>query len=140
MRMCRPKATKRTTDPSDQRKPAMKIPSSDKETGALLDSVLPSDPRVKVRSMFGNEAAFVNGNLFAGLYGKDIFVRLPEESRKELLREKGASLFEPMRGRTMKEYVVIPSSWRRRPETVKSWVSRSLEWVGTMPSKSKKAR
>jgi TfoX/Sxy family transcriptional regulator of competence genes len=118
----------------------MNIPASNKGMEELLGSVLPSDPRVKVRLMFGNRAAFVNGNMFVGLYGKDLFVRLPEESRRELLREKGACVFEPMKGRAMKEYVVIPNSWKGRPETIRAWVSRSLEWVGGMPAKAKDKR
>jgi TfoX/Sxy family transcriptional regulator of competence genes len=118
----------------------MKIPSSDGEAEAFLASVLPSDPMVKVRPMFGNKAAFVNGNMFVGLYGSDLFVRLPEESREELLKRKGASVFEPMKGRTMKEYVVIPSSWKKRPETAKSWVARSFAWAKDLPPKAKKAR
>jgi TfoX/Sxy family transcriptional regulator of competence genes len=48
--------------------------------------------------MFGNISAFVNGNMFAGLFGNDIFVRLSDENRRELLEEKGASLLEPMKG------------------------------------------
>ena len=103
----------------------------------MLDSALPSDPRVKVKAMFGNKAAFVNGNMFVGVYGNDVFVRLPEAGRKELLREKGASVFEAMKGRAMKEYVVIPRLWKNRPETVKVWVSTSLVWVGGMPAKAK---
>lgn len=115
----------------------MKIPRSDREAEELLSLILPSDPRVKVKPVFGNKAAFVNGNMFAGTYGKDLFVRLPEASRKELLSEKGASVFEPVEGRAMKEYVVIPSSWRKRPETVRIWVRKSLDWVGGMPAKTK---
>jgi len=53
--------------------------------------------------MFGNISAFVNGNMFAGLFGNDLFVRLSKESRKELLEKQGASLLEPMKGRPMKE-------------------------------------
>jgi TfoX/Sxy family transcriptional regulator of competence genes len=47
--------------------------------------------------MFGNISAFVNGNMFAGLFGNDIFVRLSDKSRQELLGEKGASYLEPMK-------------------------------------------
>jgi TfoX/Sxy family transcriptional regulator of competence genes len=115
----------------------MKFQRSDKDGEEFLLSVLPPDPRIKVKPMFGNRAAFVNGNMFAGLYGRDMLVRLPEEGRTELLREKGASVFEPVKGRVMKEYIIIPRDWRERPDAAKRWVLKSLEWVGSMPAKSR---
>ena len=66
--------------------------------------------------MFGNDAAFVNGNLFAGLFGKDLFVRLSEMDQAELLGEKGASRFSPMEGRPMSGYIVVPRRVESRPE------------------------
>src|SRR5437870_12150661 len=88
--------------------------------------------------MFGNISAFVNGNMFARLFGNDLFARLPEESRKELLEKEGALLLEPMKGRPMKEYVVIPKAWRKQHETARTWVIRSLDWTSKLPTKKKK--
>jgi TfoX/Sxy family transcriptional regulator of competence genes len=85
--------------------------------------------------MFGNISAFVNGNMFSGLFGNDIFVRLSDKNRQELLEEKGASLLEPMKGKPMKEYVVVPNAWKNKPETIRLWLSRSLDWTSTLPPK-----
>jgi len=117
-----------------------KIPRSTKESEALLRSVLPEKKEVTVRPMFGNLAAFVDGNMSVGLYGDDLFVRLASSDRAELLKVEGASVFEPMKGRQMKEYVVLPRSWRRDPAKIKPWVSRSLEWSGQLPPKKPKKR
>ncbi len=114
-----------------------KIPRPDENTKEFFKSILPDDHRVAVRPMFGNLAGFVNGNMFMGLYGDDLFVRLPDENRQELLKKKGASVFEPMKGRPMKEYVLIPKVWRNQPDIVRSWVSRSLEWASKLPQKKK---
>jgi TfoX/Sxy family transcriptional regulator of competence genes len=73
--------------------------------------------------------------MFAGLFGNDIFVRLSEENRQDLLAEKGASLLEPMKGKPMKEYVVIPKAWMKKPETIRLWLSRSLDSTGMLPPK-----
>ena len=116
----------------------MNFPRPDEESKEFFASVIPKDPRVKVRPMFGNQAAFVNGNMFAGLFGDSLFVRLPDKARNELLQSSGAATFEPMEGRPMKEYVVIPRAWRDRPETARAWIARSLEWVGELPAKVKK--
>lgn len=99
---------------------------------------MPDDPRVTIRPMFGNISAFVNGNMFAGLFGNDMFVRLSEESRQELLKEKGASYLEPMKGKPMKEYVIIPPAWKNKPETIRTWLSRSLASTGKLPPKRQK--
>ena len=116
----------------------MNIPRADENSKELFRSILPDDPGITIRPMFGNISAFVNGNMFAGLFGNDLFVRVSEESRKELLDKKGASLLEPMKGKSMKEYVVIPKAWRNQPEIVRLWVTRSLDWTSRLPPKKTK--
>lgn len=74
-----------------------KMPKPDAETEASFRSVVPEDPDVTVRPMFGNLAGFVNGNMFAGLFGADLFVRLSAEDRAEL-EAAGGGPFEPMPG------------------------------------------
>jgi TfoX/Sxy family transcriptional regulator of competence genes len=84
--------------------------------------------------MFGNVAAFVNGNMFTGLFGRELFVRLSEDDRAELIGEGGAE-FQPMPGRAMKEYVSLPRTWRDDPKGARAWIERSLEWAAGLPPK-----
>ena len=116
----------------------MNIPRADENSKEFFRSILPDAPGITIRPMFGNISAFVNGNMFAGLFGNDLFVRVSEESRKELLEKKEASLLEPMKGKPMKEYVVIPKAWRNQPEMVRLWVTRSLDWTSRLPPKKAK--
>src|SRR6266702_1061147 len=116
----------------------MKIPRSNEDSKEFFRSILPDDPRVTIRPMFGNIAAFVNGNRCTGLFVDDLFVRESEENRKELVEKKGASLLEQLKGKPMKEYVVIPKAWRNQPETVHLWVSQSLDWTSRLPPKKTK--
>ena len=61
--------------------------------------------------MFGCPVFFVNSNMFSGVFEDDIFIRLSEKDRKELFSKYDeAAPFEPMKGRKMKEYVVLPES------------------------------
>src|SRR5205809_4800703 len=90
--------------------PAM--PRPDEETKAFFRSVVPEEPDVQVRPMFGNLAAFVNGNMFTGLFGADVFVRVSGEDQDELVAVGGGS-FEPMPGRPMTGYTTLPDAWRR---------------------------
>ena len=116
----------------------MNIPRPDENSKEFFRSISPDDPRITIRPMFGNISAFVNGNMFAGLFGNDLFVRVSEESRKELLDKTGASLLEPMKGKPMKEYVLIPKAWRNQHNTVRSWVARSLDWTSKLPPRKTK--
>jgi hypothetical protein len=58
-------------------------------------AIVPDDPRVEVKPMFGNLGAFVNGNMFMGLFGSDVGVKLPAEDLTNLLSQPGAGPFGP---------------------------------------------
>jgi TfoX/Sxy family transcriptional regulator of competence genes len=117
-----------------------KIPRSSKESEDLLRSLLAGTRGVALRPMFGNLSAFAGGNMFVGVFGDDLFVRLSDSDRAELLKNDGAGVFEPMKGRPMKEYVVVPRSWLRDSALIKPWVTRSLEWSSKLPHKKAKKR
>lgn len=113
----------------------MAMPKHDEESKTFFTSVIPVEPRIMIKPMFGNLASFINGNMFAGLFGTKIFVRLPEQDRSRLLEEEGATEFSPMPGRPMKEYVAFPEKWRKDPDKIREWIQHSLLWVETMPEK-----
>ena len=113
------------------------MPRPSAEAKSAFQALVPVHSAVTMRPMFGNLAAFVNGNMFLALFGSDVAVRLADEDRAELLAEEGASLFAPMPGRAMKEYVVVPPAWRDRPDRVVSWVDRSLAWTASLPPKKR---
>jgi TfoX/Sxy family transcriptional regulator of competence genes len=115
------------------------FPRPDPETREAFESLVSDDPRVVIRPMFGNLGAFVNGNMFAGVFGPNLFVRLPEEERAEAIAE-GATEFQPMPGRAMKEYVSLPRGWIGEPGRAGAWIDRSLAWAGQLPAKSPKRR
>ncbi|HLF07076.1 MAG TPA: TfoX/Sxy family protein [Thermoplasmata archaeon] len=114
----------------------MKIPKMDSRVKQSLEASLPRDG-VILRPMFGNVAAFVNGNMFAGVMGDAVFVRLGAKDRAEAERG-GAKPFEPMPGRPMKDYVEIPRGWVDDPAALKKWVSRAHTHTGSLPARAKK--
>ena len=118
----------------------MTMPKPTADTKELFAAVPPADPRVATRPMFGQMAAFVNGNMSAGIFGEDMFVRLSETGRAQLLAEPGASIFEPTQGRPMREYVLLPAEWNAQPERIREWMDRSLAFTAAMPPKAPKSR
>jgi TfoX/Sxy family transcriptional regulator of competence genes len=108
------------------------------ELVALFDETLPSAPGVQRRQMFGYPAAFVNGNMFAGLHEANLVLRLPEGQLEELLAQGGRP-FEPMPGRPMKGFAVAPPSLLADKPALSAWLERSCEAVAAMPPKEKEA-
>ena len=109
----------------------MEIPEPTEADKAYFRSIVPPDPRVEVKPMFGNLGAFVNGNMFMGLFGGDVGVKLGPTDAAALLAVDGAGPFGPAE-RPMGGYVTMPVSWRGGGETAR-WVARSLEHVAALP-------
>lgn len=117
----------------------MKIPKPSDEDKRYFSSIVPEADGVETKPMFGNLAAFVNGNMFMGLFGPDVGVRLAEEDRAELATEPGAGAFGPA-DRPMKEYVTLPQAWRDYPSLTAAWVDRALAHTSALPPKKKRTR
>jgi TfoX/Sxy family transcriptional regulator of competence genes len=111
----------------------------------LFDAVLPADPRIERRKMFGYPAAFVAGRLFSGLHQESFILKLPEPDRETLRAEHGAQAFEPRPGRRMREYVVLPAALLADRAALGSWLARSIEYTAaqgpkkTMPRRRRRS-
>src|SRR6516162_9669336 len=112
----------------------MEIPKPTEDDKQFFRSVLPADPEVEVKPMFGNLGAFVHGNMFAGLFGSAVGVRLAEPDASELQAVEGSGPFGP-EGHAMAGYISLPSAWREDASLASSWVDRAREHVGTLPLK-----
>ena len=91
------------------------------------------------RQMFGYPAAFIGGNLTTSLHRESWIVRLPDAERAELV-DAGWSEFEPMPGRPMRGYVVMPDEVATDPQQARTWVERAASYVRTLPPKEAKKR
>ncbi len=105
----------------------------------LFTECLPGDVRIQTRKMFGYPAAFVNGNMFAGLFQDQMFVRLGGEDRAALDAEYGAVDFEPMPGRPMKKYACLPEAVLEDEALTAVYLAKALGHTAAMPPKQKKA-
>jgi TfoX/Sxy family transcriptional regulator of competence genes len=98
-------------------------------------ALVPDGPDVTVKPMFGQLGAFVNGNMFMGLFGSDVGVKLAGAEAQELLSEPGAGPFGPAE-RPMGGYVTLPADWSA--EQAEPWIQRSLALVAALPPKKPK--
>jgi TfoX/Sxy family transcriptional regulator of competence genes len=105
----------------------------------LLDRVLPEGPNIERRKMFGYPCAFVNGNMFAGLFGARMFVRLSAEDRRSMTADHNARPLEPMPGRPMKDYIVVPPAFMERETDLTALVAQALTFGASLAPKIKMA-
>ena len=112
----------------------MHIPKPTPDARALFDSLVPADDRVQVKPMFGNLGAFVSGNMFMGIFGSDVGVKL-ESADAQALRDLGGQAFGPAE-RPMSGYVSLPPTFSAT--TAKPWVDRSIAYVSGLPPKAAK--
>jgi TfoX/Sxy family transcriptional regulator of competence genes len=100
---------------------------------AAFEKAKPADPTVVSRPMFGYPALFLNGNMFAGTYQDKIVVRLGDD--RTLAGAKTAKVFEPMPGRAMKEYVVVPEAVAKSPTKLRAWIDHAHSYAKALPAK-----
>lgn len=93
------------------------------------------------KSMFGSPCYFVNGNMFTGVKGGIVFLRLSEDGRKAIMLESDEiQPFEPRPGFFMKEYVEIPDNKITDQEFITRWLNQSYDFVRVLTPKVKKAK
>jgi TfoX/Sxy family transcriptional regulator of competence genes len=112
----------------------MHIPKPTTADRQRFESLVPGDARVSVKPMFGNLGAFINDNMFMGLFGADIGVKLDDAGQREL-SSAGGGPFGPAE-RPMGGYVSLPPTLS--DADARHWIDRSLAFVSARPPKKKK--
>jgi TfoX/Sxy family transcriptional regulator of competence genes len=91
------------------------------------------------KKMFGYPAFFFNGNMFVGVHGDKLFLRLSNADMAEIMTVyKNVTAFEPMPGRAMKGYVVIPKTLYSDDRIFGEWLDKSINYVSSLPPKQGK--
>ena len=115
----------------------MKMPKPTEADRERFAALVPEDPRVEVKPMFGNLGAFVHGNMFAGLFGSSVGVRLAEPDAAVLSAVDGAGPFGPAE-RPMGGYLSLPSGMD--PDLAAQWVEKARVHLGSLPPKPAKKK
>jgi TfoX/Sxy family transcriptional regulator of competence genes len=113
----------------------MQIPKPTDADRERFSKLVPDAPDVEVKPMFGNLGAYVNGNMFMGLFGSQVGVKLADDRREELLKQPGAGPFGPAE-RPMGGYVTLPADWTARKAA--KWVEAAVSTARALPPKVKK--
>ncbi len=100
-----------------------KVPA---ELAARFDAALPAADDVVRKQMFGCPAAFVNGNMFAGLQEDRLIVRIPDEAEKRPC---------VILGRRMKQYAMFSDALGLAPKIMARWLERGYACTRELPAK-----
>ena len=115
----------------------MKVPRPSDDAKATFSKLVPDEPAITLKPMFGQLSAFVNGNMFCGLFGDALVVRLPEADITAVKKQGGRD-FEPMAGHKMGGYVMVPGEGGATPAPAVALIKRSLALTRAMPAKAPK--
>ena len=115
----------------------MQIPKPTEDDKEFFRGVVPDAPGVEIKPMFGNLGAFVNGNMFAGLFGSSLGVKLASDDLTQLSAIEGTGPFGPAE-RPMGGYLSLPRSFT--PEEASRWIGKAQEYVATLPAKKPKKK
>jgi TfoX/Sxy family transcriptional regulator of competence genes len=96
----------------------------------LVEVVADADRKL----VFGSPTCLVGGNMFFGVHATGLFVKLDELQGRALLGAGGAP-FEPMPGRAMGGFYLLPDTLPDQEQ----WVRRSYAYAVTLPPKKPKA-
>ncbi len=115
----------------------------EKPTAAAIDAfadAFPDDARATQKKMFGMPAGFINGNMFGGVFGNGVTMRLAGDRLAEVKALEGVGDFEPMHGRPWKDYAFADATVHGGSSQLRDWMAEALEHTAKMPAKKPKAR
>ena len=91
-------------------------------------------PDVAEKKMFGGLAFMVNGHMSCGVVNDTLMVRVGPEAYANALARPHARQMD-FTGKPLKGFVYVAPEGVESDEALSSWVSLSLEFVGSLPPK-----
>jgi TfoX/Sxy family transcriptional regulator of competence genes len=113
----------------------MNFPKPSPELIARMKAALP--PQAQVRPMFGQVAFFLNGNMGGGTWVDSVMLRLSPEDMLDA-EDQGATFFDPMGDRPMKDYRLLPAKLVAEAEGMQTWLERAVRATEKLAPKQSK--
>jgi hypothetical protein len=95
-----------------------------------FERVMEEMPNAERKERYGYLALFRRGSLTAGLHSAGLYVRLSEADRKQLI-DLGGMVFEPLPGKKMHEYVIVPADFATDLKSLRAWIDRAMAFTET---------
>jgi len=82
-------------------------------------------PGAERKIMFGCPVYELHGQRYAMLHENRVVLRLSEKDAAELIA-KGGRAWEPMKGRSRKDRIVVPAAIAKSARSLRVWVERAV--------------
>ena len=110
----------------------------DETTAGRLRKLLSGQPNVAEQKLMGGLCFMVNGHMSCAVSGHGgLLVRVGPDAHQSMLGEPHAAPME-MRGRIMTGFVRVAPLGYQTDAGLKKWVKRGIDFVTTLPKRTKK--
>ena len=97
------------------------------------------DVNLECKHFFSGAAVYADGRICVSLTPVGFAIKLPENSRDVLLKEKGTKHLRYFpKGPIKKEYVVLPKAMINDVKVLRCWVKVTIEYALSLPKPIKK--
>ena len=106
----------------------------DEKLAERIRAALGERAGVTEKKMFGGVAFLLRGNMFCGLIGDELMVRVGPANHARALEAPHARPMD-FTGRPMKGYVFVAAAGIRTAAGLTAWVTQGMDFVATLPAK-----
>ena len=106
----------------------------DEPTADRVRKAVAAHANLSERKMFGGLCLMVNGNMFAGVMGEELMLRVGPKRFEELLAKPGARPMD-FTGRPMNGYLYVSAPAFATDKALSTWLEDALGFVETLPAK-----
>jgi TfoX/Sxy family transcriptional regulator of competence genes len=106
----------------------------DEGLATRLQEIFAADERVSQRKMFGGLALMFQGNMFVGVTGDELMVRVGKQNYVAALAEPHAREMD-FTGKPLTGYVYVAADGIAEDEELQRWCDRALSFAQTLPAK-----
>ncbi len=105
-----------------------------KSLAARIQHVVSNRSDVAEKKMFGGVCFLLNGNMLVGVWQNSLIARVGLEAATAALEQEFVRAFD-VTGRPMKGWIMVDPDGIDTDVQLRTWIDRSLEFVGTLPPK-----
>ena len=109
----------------------------DEKIAGRVSKVFSEHKGVQEKKMFGGIAFMLRDYMCVGVVDDLLMVRVGPEKYEDALSEAHVRPMD-FTGKPMKGYVYVEPAGFKTEESLREWVDRGIEFVKTLPAKSKK--
>ena len=106
----------------------------DEQLADRIRTLMPPDPGVSEKKMFGGLCFLLNGHMTCGIVGDKLMVRVGKENYEATLQLPHAAIMD-FTGRPMKSMVYVEPAGIVANEQLAQWIERGCSYARSLPPK-----